>query len=113
MASPPASLGVADAARNYLEYALSPDAWALGRFVVSVLRLEELRDVAEGLVSAVAGVVSDRISAATRRMKRMGADASTREPGANVAVTRRLAASARRVEPGTIRLRFDSALPQV
>lgn len=57
---PPASLGVADAARNYLEYALSPDAWALGRFVVSVLRLEELRDVAEGLVGA--GLVPWRLS---------------------------------------------------
>ncbi len=49
---PPASLGMADAARNYLEYALGSDAWALGRFVVPVARLDELYGVAVGLTGA-------------------------------------------------------------
>jgi len=49
---PPASLGMADAARNYLEYALGTDAWALGRFVVPVTRLDELYTVACELAGA-------------------------------------------------------------
>lgn len=39
---PPAALDMATAVRQYAEYRSSPDAWALGRFVVPVARLEEL-----------------------------------------------------------------------
>jgi hypothetical protein len=42
---PPAALPMADAARNYAEYAAGDDSWALGRFVVPSARLGELRDV--------------------------------------------------------------------
>ena len=49
---PPASLGMADAARNYLAYALGADAWALGRFVVPAARLDELHGVAGALAAA-------------------------------------------------------------
>ncbi|MEP7347238.1 MAG: hypothetical protein ABI877_18350, partial [Gemmatimonadaceae bacterium] len=49
---PPAALGMEDAARNYLEYALGSDAWALGRFVVPMTRLDELHRVAVELAAA-------------------------------------------------------------
>jgi hypothetical protein len=39
---PPAALDMATAVRQYAEYRSSPDAWALGRFVVPVARLGEL-----------------------------------------------------------------------
>ncbi len=39
---PPAQLGMAEAARRYVEYRGSTDAWALGRFVVPANRLDEL-----------------------------------------------------------------------
>lgn len=38
---PPAALPMAEAAANYAAYRDSPDAWALGRFVVPVARLPE------------------------------------------------------------------------
>jgi hypothetical protein len=38
---PPATLGMADAVRNYASYAASDDRWALGRFVVPAQRLDE------------------------------------------------------------------------
>ena len=40
---PPASLDVHAAARNYHTYRASPDRWMLGRFVVGVAKLPELR----------------------------------------------------------------------
>lgn len=40
---PPASLDVPAAARNYLSYRASEDRWMLGRFVVGVGKLPELR----------------------------------------------------------------------
>jgi hypothetical protein len=39
---PPAALGMNEALGRYLAYRASPDAWALGRFVVPALRLDEL-----------------------------------------------------------------------
>lgn len=39
---PPAELALSDAVANYLAYRSSPDAWALGRFVVPATRLGEL-----------------------------------------------------------------------
>lgn len=39
---PPAKLSMQDAARNYASYQTDPHAWALGRFIVPILRLEEL-----------------------------------------------------------------------
>jgi hypothetical protein len=39
---PPAALSMADAAAAYAEYLASPEAWALGRFVVPSPRLDEL-----------------------------------------------------------------------
>jgi hypothetical protein len=43
---PPASLTMADAVAEYAEHRESPDAWALGRFVLSAARLDEFDDVA-------------------------------------------------------------------
>jgi hypothetical protein len=43
---PPASLAMEEAARSYAEYRLGRDAWALGRFVVPIARLDELREQA-------------------------------------------------------------------
>jgi len=43
---PPASLSMRSAANNYLEYRQSKHASALGRFIVNLDRLEELRSVA-------------------------------------------------------------------
>jgi hypothetical protein len=39
---PPASLSMAEAVANYASYLEGPDAWALGRFVVPVARLDEM-----------------------------------------------------------------------
>lgn len=39
---PPAALSMSEAVANYAEYLDSPDAWALGRFVVPATRLEEM-----------------------------------------------------------------------
>ena len=47
---PPAALDMAAAVRNYAAYRATPDAWALGRFVVPAARLAEL----EGEVESVA-----------------------------------------------------------
>lgn len=44
---PPASLDMGSAVRNYLRYQRGPHAAALGRFVVSLDRMGELRGVAE------------------------------------------------------------------
>ncbi|HEX6880659.1 MAG TPA: hypothetical protein VF135_09870 [Terriglobales bacterium] len=38
---PPSGLGMADAVANYSRYRISPDAWALGRFIVPAARLTE------------------------------------------------------------------------
>jgi len=43
---PPAALDVRSAVRNYLGYCGLPQAWMLGRFLVDLARLEELRDAA-------------------------------------------------------------------
>ena len=42
---PPASLSIRSAANNYLEYRNGEHAWALGRFIVNLDRIEELRSV--------------------------------------------------------------------
>jgi hypothetical protein len=41
---PPAALPMREAVRNYASYLHGPDAWALGRFVVPVGRLDELQE---------------------------------------------------------------------
>ncbi|HEX8926636.1 MAG TPA: hypothetical protein VF786_12635 [Terriglobales bacterium] len=43
---PPASLSLRSAANNYLSYASGKHAWALGRFIINLDRLEELRSIA-------------------------------------------------------------------
>lgn len=43
---PPASLGIRSAANNYIEYSRGPHAWALGRFIVNLDRVDELRSIA-------------------------------------------------------------------
>ena len=43
---PPASLDMRTAVRNYLNYGHSQHASALGRFIVDINRLTELREVA-------------------------------------------------------------------
>jgi hypothetical protein len=49
---PPAKLSLEDAARNFLEYARGPHAWMLGKFVVPVERVEELRGLLPGISGA-------------------------------------------------------------
>jgi hypothetical protein len=43
---PPASLGMAEAVRNYASYVQGPHAWMLGRFVAPAARLEEFERAA-------------------------------------------------------------------
>jgi hypothetical protein len=43
---PPASLGIRSAGNNYIEYSRGPHAWALGRFIVNLDRVAELRSIA-------------------------------------------------------------------
>ncbi len=47
---PPARLGMREAVANYAAYLGSDDAWALGRFVVPVVRLEEFAEAARPYV---------------------------------------------------------------
>jgi hypothetical protein len=47
---PPAALAMRPALENYAGYRAGPDAWALGRFVVPAVRLEELETEASGLL---------------------------------------------------------------
>ena len=58
---PPAALPMSEAAANYAAYLDSPDAWALGRFVVAAARLDEL--AGEAARYAGAGATPWRISA--------------------------------------------------
>jgi len=44
---PPAALDMRSAVRNYLAYRELPHAWMLGRFIVDMAKLDELRDAAE------------------------------------------------------------------
>jgi hypothetical protein len=43
---PPANIGLRAAVGNYLEYSRSKHAWALGRFIVNLDRLEEFHSIA-------------------------------------------------------------------
>ena len=52
---PPAQLDMPGAVAEYESYLASSDAWALGRFVVSAARLEELAAVARDATSNVLG----------------------------------------------------------
>lgn len=47
---PPASLSLREATANYAEYLVSPEQWALGRFVLPVAQLAEFREVATPLL---------------------------------------------------------------
>jgi hypothetical protein len=47
---PPSQLSMADAVVNYAKYRASEDNWMLGRFVVPVARLDELREMASQFV---------------------------------------------------------------
>ena len=49
---PPAGLAMRPALERYAAYRISPDAWALGRFVVPAGRLEELESTAGELLPA-------------------------------------------------------------
>lgn len=61
---PPAGLTMPDAVRNYHHYRQSPDAWALGRFVVRTAQLDELASAAAGLpLPAARGGAPWRLSA--------------------------------------------------
>jgi hypothetical protein len=57
---PPAGLSLPEAFANYQDYQSSPDAWALGRFVIPVSRLEELRQVPFTAHRSPLTVVMDR-----------------------------------------------------
>ncbi len=48
---PPAGLGMPDAVKNYAVYRNSTERWMLGKFVVSLARLDEFREWAFDLVS--------------------------------------------------------------
>jgi hypothetical protein len=47
---PPSQLSMADAVANYAKYRTSEHSWMLGRFVVPVARLDELRETASQFV---------------------------------------------------------------
>ncbi len=50
---PPAGLDMRTAVRNYLEYRSGKHAFALGRFIVDVARLDEMREAASESFSAI------------------------------------------------------------
>ncbi len=59
---PPARLDMAPAVQEYAERLASPEAWALGRFIVPVGRLEELEGVASGLLPRTGAAAPWRLS---------------------------------------------------
>jgi hypothetical protein len=70
---PPANLDVVSAAQNYAAYRASDDKWMLGRFVVGVAKLGELRAVIRSLRPAQSGwpltVVAPDAAAGTGAMR--------------------------------------------
>jgi hypothetical protein len=79
---PPAALPMREAMRNYAAYLRGGDAWALGRFVVPVARLDELREALPSLqtptespwrLSALAGPGGADDWAAVERLGDIGA----------------------------------------
>src|SRR5690349_12039223 len=52
---PPSQLSMADAVVNYAKYRASEHSWMLGRFVVPVARLDELRETASQFAERDAG----------------------------------------------------------
>ena len=60
---PPAGLTMTEAVRNFATYLGTPDAWALGRFVVTVARLDEFEREAADLLPREAGSNPWRVSA--------------------------------------------------
>jgi len=59
---PPAKLDMRAAVENYAAYLAGPDAWALGRFVVPLARLDELEGAASALLPRVPEAVPWRLS---------------------------------------------------
>lgn len=58
---PPASLEMRSAVTNYSHYLVSPEEWALGRFVLPVARLDEFLNAQENVVSdpwSLSGILS-------------------------------------------------------
>jgi hypothetical protein len=53
---PPAALDMRTAVNNYVAYRESPDAWALGRFIVPALRLREFAEEAAARAMSSSGV---------------------------------------------------------
>lgn len=52
---PPAAISMADAVANYREYRCSPEAWALGRFILPAVRWAEWLDVVDRHPDAALG----------------------------------------------------------
>lgn len=62
---PPASLDMRRAVSNYSRYLVSPEQWALGRFVLSVARLDEFLNAQENVVAdpwILSGILSSDIA---------------------------------------------------
>lgn len=86
---PPASLDVGTAARNYHAYRSSDDRWMLGRFVVGIAKLPELRSIiatvrGKGEAWPVSVVAPD--AAAATSVLRTNDDASARIESVEVKV---------------------------
>lgn len=63
---PPASLDMRRAVTNYSRYLVSPEQWALGRFVLPVARLDEFLNAQENVVAdpwSLSGILSSSIAA--------------------------------------------------
>ncbi|HEV2084031.1 MAG TPA: hypothetical protein VGR09_03040, partial [Gemmatimonadales bacterium] len=60
---PPAGLGMSAAVDNYSRYRAGPEAWAIGRFIVSATRLAEFEEAAGDRSSQRAGGPPWRLSA--------------------------------------------------
>jgi hypothetical protein len=60
---PPTQLKMPEAVRNYADYLIGQDEWALGRFIVPVARLPELQQALRGLQSSPAAKAGWRLSA--------------------------------------------------
>lgn len=69
---PPAGLSMSEAVQRFDTYRRSPDAWALGRFVVPVSRLGEFESAVERLQLGAAGASSSRPAAAAWPLTALG-----------------------------------------
>lgn len=95
---PPASQRLVDAVADYAAYAAGPEAWALGRFVVPLDRLEQLDQVLPAVPIGSPWRVSALVSASEGDLRRVRAFNEAHDGRATIDAVEAKAPSAAQVE---------------